>query len=172
MPFRRSWVAVDIDVERISFVKSSISSILSSSVTIFSIMSKYMLAAKNLMLLYFSSMSTQFEFESCLMSIASILLLVIKMAARLLPAGEIKFLFEFLNPAFLLFYRYGSCIKIISELSCSIRFTKLSVAVLESCRFICIHLIVASELVFVSLYYPFSYIDCLGHINSLYSACI
>jgi len=70
------------------FVKSSISSILSSSLSNPFVMSNYMLAAKNLVLC-FSSMNTMSGFDSCLMSTASILLLVIIMAARFLSTGEV-----------------------------------------------------------------------------------
>ena len=107
-----------------------------------------MLAAKNLVS-YFSSMGTLSGFDSRLMSTASILLLVIIMAARLLSTGEVQCRLDFGNPTILFLYWYGSCIKIISELSCSVSFIKLSVAVLECCKFISLHLIVGRGLVFL-----------------------
>ena len=56
----------------IPLVSSSIWSIFSSSLAISSVMSKYILAAKNLVFLYSSSRSTLSGLDSCVMSTASI----------------------------------------------------------------------------------------------------
>ena len=85
------------------FVKSIISYILSSSLST-SFLSKYTLAAKNLVLLYFSSISTLSGFYSCLIITASFLLLVIIMVARILSTGEVKCWLDFVNPTILFLY--------------------------------------------------------------------
>jgi len=129
---------------------SIISSTLSRSLYISFVISKYMLAAKNLVLLYFSSRRTLTGLDNGLNSTASILLLAIIISARHLSSWEAEFRCDFIIPVVLFWYKYDSCINTISDLPCSILFIILSVTALDCCRFL-MHLIETCSLIVLCL---------------------
>ena len=96
-----------------------------------------MLAAKNFRFLCIISINTVSSSDSFVISVASMLLFIIIMAALCLPFAAVNILYFLLIPDGLFWYSYGSCINIRCGSSVSIIFIGLYVADLECYRFIC-----------------------------------
>jgi len=95
-----------------------------------------MLTAQNFMFSCIISTNTVSSSDSFVISIASILLFIIIIAALSMHFPVVYILYVLLIPSGLLLYSYSSCMNLRSGSSVSIIFKGLYVADLECCRFI------------------------------------